>query len=115
MPPSLQVQNIEASKVVLKILNMYAWPKIQDKINTGKQEFIAALTLTKEQLKKGEVLTDRFFIDISQIVHEEYMNRNSWAKGTELDVHFDELSAVEQEKDTNQIMLGITQLIESKL
>ena len=39
-------------------------------------------------------------------VHTEWLSRNEWAKGGELDVPFDELTQVEQDKDIDQIVVA---------
>lgn len=48
-------------------------------------------------------------IDMARVVHDEWLGRenNSWAKGGELDVPFDELPKSEQQKDIDQVVLGI--------
>jgi hypothetical protein len=115
LPPSFQEQNILASKVVTNLINSEILSKVRDTDSEARAKFIESLITTKAELKAGVQLTDPFFVDLSQKVHEQYMSRNPWALNTELDVHFNDLTPVEQEKDTNQIMLGISQLIESQL
>jgi hypothetical protein len=115
LPPSFQEQNILASKVITNLINSEILSKVRDPDSEARAKFIESLNTTKAELKAGVQLTDPFFVDLSQKVHEQYMSRNPWALNTELDVHFNDLTPVEQEKDTNQIMLGISQLIEFQL
>ncbi len=44
---------------------------------------------------------------IGQYIHDEWLARNEWAKGGDLDVPFDELPADEQAKDLSQMMIGL--------
>lgn len=45
--------------------------------------------------------------NIGQHIHDEWLTRNEWAKGGDLDVPFDELPADEQAKDLSQMMIGL--------
>jgi len=40
-------------------------------------------------------------------IHNEWLSRNEWAKGGDLDVPFDELPADEQAKDLSQMAIGL--------
>ena len=40
-------------------------------------------------------------------IHDEWLSRNEWAKGGDLDVPFDQLPADEQAKDLNQMAIGL--------
>ncbi len=44
---------------------------------------------------------------VGQKVHEAWLSRNNWAKDGDLDKSFDELPAVEQAKDIEQIEIGL--------
>lgn len=44
--------------------------------------------------------------EVGGIVHDAWLNRNSWASGGELDVPFDQLPADEQAKDINQVEIA---------
>ena len=43
-------------------------------------------------------------------IHDEWLFRNKWAHGTELDVHFALLTDEEQAKDLNQFIIGLEAL-----
>lgn len=45
--------------------------------------------------------------EIGSIIHDEWLKRNDWAKGGELDVPFSELSTEEQNKDLAQYRVGL--------
>lgn len=45
--------------------------------------------------------------DVGDIVHTAWLARNEWAKGSDLDVPFADLSAEEQAKDINQVSTAL--------
>ena len=45
--------------------------------------------------------------EIGSRIHEAWLSRNVWAKGSELDVPFDLLPAVEQAKDLDQVATAL--------
>lgn len=44
---------------------------------------------------------------IGDRIHTEWLKRNEWAKGGELDVPFSQLPKDEQDKDLNQMIIGL--------
>ena len=79
-----QAENKAAGEVVAKILKM--------------QRIGAKLTIE----------------EIGSFIHNEWLKRNEWAKGGELDVPFTELSKEEQDKDLNQYYIGVSKAAELK-
>ncbi len=72
-----QAENLAAAKVVVELL---------------------------DRMDKGEVITS---LTAGRVIHDAWLERNSWAKGGELDVPFEQLPPHEQDKDLNQMKIGV--------
>lgn len=77
LPADWQQENKEAAQVVIDILQQH----------------------------NGDVILEDPAVraEVGARIHDEWLERNEWADGTELDVPFDQLSLTEQEKDIDQI------------
>ena len=83
LPFNWQYENLEASRVVINL--------VYDKIVNG-------VFISSDDLE-----------EMSSIVHDEWLKRNSWAYDSkpELTVSYEQLSLEEKNKDKNQVILAI--------
>lgn len=90
LPQDWKRENKDAATVVVDLFYRYGVPEVLA-TDRGEEKF-------KEKVRM-----------LASQVHAAWLERdnNSWAKGGELDVPFDELPVGEQQKDIDQIMLGI--------
>lgn len=75
-----------------------------------QEENLLAAEVVVNILKGKKCLTTKEIEELSDIVHEEWLKRNTWAKGGELDVPYKELPEVEKAKDRVQVLAGIEML-----
>lgn len=59
---------------------------------------------------------ERFSLDeVGAIIHDQWLLRNDWAKGGDLDKPFADLPKVEQDKDLDQYRIGLEELGAEKI
>lgn len=66
--------------------------------NKAAAKVVAEIVESEKELTIDEVGT---------IIHDKWLERNDWAKGSELDVPFVELPKVEQDKDLDQYRIAL--------
>lgn len=57
--------------------------------------------------RNGTEMTPEKVEEISAKVHDKWLERNTWAKGGELDVPYADLPEDEKAKDRDQVMIGL--------
>ena len=72
-----------------------------------QEENLLAAEVVVNLLKDKKVLTSDEIEQLASIVHDEWLKRNDWAKGGELDVAYEELPEEEKAKDRVQITTGM--------
>ena len=72
-----------------------------------QEENLLAAEVVVNILKDKKCLTAKEIEELSDIVHEEWLKRNTWAKGGELDIPYKELPEVEKAKDRVQVLSGM--------
>lgn len=60
--------------------------------------------------RNGVEITLEVVDEVSSKVHDKWLERNTWAKGGELDVPYSELPESEKAKDRDQVMIGLALL-----
>lgn len=63
--------------------------------------------------RNNDEFTPQIVEKIASKVHDKWLERNTWAKGGELDVPYSELPEAEKAKDRDQVMIGLA-LISNK-
>ena len=64
-------------------------------------EVVVKLLAEKKSLSTAEIE------ELSSIVHDEWLERNTWAKDSELDVPYKDLPELEKAKDRVQVLIGM--------
>ena len=72
-----------------------------------EENLLAAEVVIKILLNQKKSLTPDEIERLSSIVHDEWLKRNEWAKGGELDVPYKDLPESEKAKDRVQVLAGI--------
>lgn len=75
-----------------------------------KENKAAADFIVKEFVEKGHVInmSDKKAVEeVGDKIHTAWLSRNAWAKGSELDVPFRDLSTEEKDKDIAQYKIAL--------
>jgi len=72
-----------------------------------QEENLLAAEVVVKLLDQKRALSPTEIEELSSVVHDEWLKRNDWAKGGELDVPYKDLPEVEKAKDRVQVLTGM--------